>query len=69
MFQGQRVDQDVIVQKGLTAGEVVVTEGQLRLESGTKITTDQGGTGGGRRGGRGGRGQGQGQGAPARGPQ
>jgi multidrug efflux system membrane fusion protein len=69
IVQGQRVDQDLIIEKGLTAGEVVVTEGQLRLESGTKITTDQGGApaGGGRRGGRG-RGQGQGQGG-GRGPQ
>jgi len=66
VVQGQRVDQDLIIEKGLTAGEVVVTEGQLRLESGTKVTTDQGGAaGGGRRGGRGGRGQGQGQGGPA----
>jgi len=66
VVQGQRVDQDLIIEKGLTAGEVVVTEGQLRLESGTKVTTDQGGGGGGgRRGGRGSRGQGQGQGGPA----
>jgi len=28
---GQRVDQDLVIQQGLSAGEVVVTEGQLRL--------------------------------------
>jgi membrane fusion protein, multidrug efflux system len=52
----QRVDQEMVVEKGLKPGETVVTEGQLRLEPGTKVTTD---TGGGARG-RGGRGQGQG---------
>jgi membrane fusion protein, multidrug efflux system len=58
---GQSVAQDVVVQKGLTPGEVVVTEGQLRLEPGSKVTTDT--TGGGRRGGRGaGQGQGEAQG-------
>jgi len=61
---GQRVDQDTVVEKGLTLGETVVTEGQLRLEPGSRVTTDlnaapggRGGRGGGRRGG-----QGQGQG-------
>ncbi len=50
----------MVVQKGLTPGEVVVTEGQLRLEPGAKVTTDL--NGGGRRGGeRGGQGQGQGR--------
>jgi membrane fusion protein, multidrug efflux system len=57
---GQSVAQDVVVQKGLTPGEVVVTEGQLRLEPGSKVTTDT--TGGGRRGGQGkGEAQGKGQ--------
>jgi hypothetical protein len=57
---GQSVAQDMVVQKGLTPGEVVVTEGQLRLEPGSKVTTDL--NGGGRRGGeRGGQGQGQGR--------
>jgi membrane fusion protein, multidrug efflux system len=54
----QRVDQDLVIEKGLKPGEVVVTEGQLRLEQGTRVTTDTGaapGTGGGR--GRGGRGR------------
>jgi membrane fusion protein, multidrug efflux system len=59
---GQRVADDVVVQKGLQVGETVVTEGQLRLEPGSRVTTDLsprgGGGGGGRgRGGRGGRGQ------------
>jgi multidrug efflux system membrane fusion protein len=58
---GQAVAQDVVVQKGLTPGETVVTEGQLRLEPGARVTTDPAG-GGGRRSGRGGaQGSGQGQ--------
>ena len=36
----QRFDQDVVVEKGLRPGEVVVTEGQLRLEPGSRVTTD-----------------------------
>jgi len=51
----QRVDQDQVVEKGLAPGETVVTEGQLRLEAGTRVTTDSGpgagGRGRGRRGG------------------
>jgi hypothetical protein len=47
-----------VVEKGLQSGQTVVTEGQLRLEAGTKIQTGDGRGGGGRRGG--GRGQGQG---------
>jgi multidrug efflux system membrane fusion protein len=67
IVQAQRVDQDIVVDKGLKAGEVVVTEGQLRLEGGTRVTTDQSGAqGGGRRGGRG-RGQAGQGGTPARG--
>ena len=58
---GQRVDQDTVVEKGLQPGEVVVTEGQLRLEPGSRVTTDLNappGAGGGRgRGGRGGGGR------------
>ena len=55
---GQRVEEDTVVQKGLTAGETVVTEGQLRLEPGSRVTTDLSGRGAGAggRGGRGGRG-------------
>jgi membrane fusion protein, multidrug efflux system len=61
----QRVDQDVVVDKGVKPGETVVTEGQLRLEPGSRVTTDLNAAPGGRgRGGRGGRGQGQGRGAP-----
>jgi len=52
------------VLKGLHPGETVVTEGQLRLEPGSRVTTDlagaQGGGGRGGRSGRGGRGQGRG---------
>jgi membrane fusion protein, multidrug efflux system len=68
---GERVDQDIVIQKGVTPGETVVTEGQLRLEPGSKIQTRDpgapgqggpGGQGGGQR--RGGQGQGQGQRGP-----
>jgi multidrug efflux system membrane fusion protein len=62
---GQRVADDIVVEKGLEAGETVVTEGQLRLEPGTRVTTDLsprgGGPGAGGRG-RGGRGGNRGQG-------
>jgi len=61
---GQRVADDIVVQKGLEPGETVVTEGQLRLEPGSRVTTDlspRGGGGGRGRGGRGNRGQGGGQ--------
>jgi membrane fusion protein, multidrug efflux system len=34
---GQRVDEDVVIQKGLSEGEVVVTEGQLRLAPGSRV--------------------------------
>jgi multidrug efflux system membrane fusion protein len=63
---GQRIGDDVVIQKGLQAGQTVVTEGQLRLEAGTKIQTGDGRGGGGRRGGRGQTGQGGqgGQGQP-----
>ena len=56
----QRADQDVVIAKGLRPGETVVTEGQLRLEPGSLVTTDLNAApgGGGRgRGGRGGRGR------------
>ena len=36
---GQRVDQDVVIEKGLQPGDTVVTEGQLRLEPGTRVET------------------------------
>ncbi|HMF95595.1 MAG TPA: efflux RND transporter periplasmic adaptor subunit [Vicinamibacterales bacterium] len=56
---GQRVADDMVVQQGLQAGETVVTEGQLRLEPGSRVTTDLSPRGGGGRG-AGGRGQGGG---------
>ncbi len=34
---GLRVDQDIVVEKGLGPGDVVVTEGQLRLAPGTRV--------------------------------
>jgi membrane fusion protein, multidrug efflux system len=52
----QRLDQELVVEKGLKPGETVVTEGQLRLESGSRVTTETGGGRGGR--GRGSRGSG-----------
>src|SRR5579872_1859403 len=60
---GQTVDQDVVITAGLRPGDQVVTEGQLRLEPGSRITradprTGEAGPGGGR-GGRGGRGGGR----------
>jgi multidrug efflux system membrane fusion protein len=65
---GETVDQDVVIKSGLQAGDVVVTEGQLRLEPGTRITradpkTGEAAPGGGRGGrGAGGRGGGGGRG-------
>jgi multidrug efflux system membrane fusion protein len=61
---GQRIDDDVVIEKGLAKGETVVREGQLRLEAGTVITTGRGGAGRGRggRGGRAGSGAGDGRG-------
>jgi multidrug efflux system membrane fusion protein len=35
---GSAVDQDTVITNGLTPGETVVTEGQLRLEAGTRVT-------------------------------
>jgi membrane fusion protein, multidrug efflux system len=50
----QRIGETVVIGKGLTPGERVVTEGQLRLEQGTRIqSTDSGGRATGARGGRG----------------
>jgi multidrug efflux system membrane fusion protein len=63
---GQRVGDDVVVEKGLQPGQTVVTEGQLRLEAGTKVQVGDGrggpGAGGRGRGGRGRRGNGGGAG-------
>jgi multidrug efflux system membrane fusion protein len=52
---GARVDQDVVVDRGLEVGETVVTEGQLRLAPGSRVAVRDG-RGGGRGEGRGGRG-------------
>jgi multidrug efflux system membrane fusion protein len=62
----QRVNDDVVIGQGLKPGETVVTEGQLRLEPGSRI--QQPGAGGGERGGQrggGGRGGRRGGGAAA----
>jgi multidrug efflux system membrane fusion protein len=49
----QRVNDDVVIGQGLKPGETIVTEGQLRLEPGSRIQ-QPGASGGGERGGRGG---------------
>ena len=56
---GQRVGDDIVIEKGVRPGEVVVTEGQLRLEDGARVqlSDPNGNILGGGRGGRGGRGQ------------
>ena len=66
----QRVGDDVVIQEGVRPGETVVTDGQLRLEQGTRVQVADatglvpaGREGRGGRGGRGGRrGGGAGQG-------
>ena len=62
---GQTVDQDIVIASGIEPGDAVVTQGQLRLEPGTRITRadprtgeaspngGRGGRGGGKNGGRG----------------
>jgi multidrug efflux system membrane fusion protein len=50
---GQRVNEQIVVEKGLKPGETVVTEGQLRLEPGTTVQTGRGGDDSAGRGGRG----------------
>jgi multidrug efflux system membrane fusion protein len=61
---GPRVDQDLVIENGLSDGDTVVTEGQLRLAPGSRVAMrgEGGDGGGGRRGGRGGDGSGGGQG-------
>jgi len=58
---GQRVGEDVVINKGLNPGETIVTEGQLRLEPGSRVQSgggrDSGAPAGRGRGGRGGRGR------------
>jgi multidrug efflux system membrane fusion protein len=62
---GLRVDQDMVIDKGVQAGETVVTEGQLRLAPGSRVQM-VGGFGRGGRGGGDGKGgfQGKGKGRP-----
>jgi len=43
---GARVDQDMVVDKGLQLGETVVTEGQLRLAPGSRVVVRDGRGGG-----------------------
>jgi len=50
---GARVEQDMVVSQGLSLGETVVTEGQLRLAPGSKVSVRDGRGGGGRGEGRG----------------
>lgn len=57
---GERAQSDTVIRKGLQPGETIVTEGQLRLEQGTRIQTREGGPAGAPGGGRG-------QGAPGAG--
>jgi len=52
----QHVNDDAVIDKGLQTGETVVTEGQLRLEAGARVTTDLNAPAGGGGRGRGGRG-------------
>lgn len=49
---GTRVKEEMVVTKGISAGDTIVTEGQLRLEPGSRITTREGGPAGGPGGGR-----------------
>ena len=44
---GARVSQDMVIEKGLEAGETVVKEGQLRLAPGSKVTIGGRGAGSG----------------------
>jgi multidrug efflux pump subunit AcrA (membrane-fusion protein) len=34
---GPRIDQDMVIEDGLKGGETIVTEGQLRLQPGSKV--------------------------------
>ena len=58
---GTRVDQDLVILKGIDPGETVVTEGQLRLQPGSKVQTGEGRRGGGRGTGQGGADTGKGR--------
>jgi multidrug efflux system membrane fusion protein len=45
---GPRIDQDMVIDEGLQGGETVVTEGQLRLQPGSKVQIRDQQTGDGR---------------------
>jgi multidrug efflux system membrane fusion protein len=47
-----RVDQDMVIDKGLEEGETVVTEGQLRLAPGMRVSVRDGREGQGAPGGK-----------------
>ncbi len=73
VITGARVDQQLVIAKGVSAGETVVVDGQLRLAPGMKIQVREPGARGGARG-AGGAGKGGGEapaagGAPAATPQ
>jgi multidrug efflux system membrane fusion protein len=46
VITGARINQELVVEKGLQAGETVVTEGQLRLAPGSRIQVRDGRPGG-----------------------
>jgi multidrug efflux system membrane fusion protein len=46
---GLRVDQDLVIERGLEPGETIVTEGQLRLAPGTSVQIRDGRPGDGRK--------------------
>jgi multidrug efflux system membrane fusion protein len=58
---GIRVDQDLVIDKGLAAGETVVTEGQLRLAPGSRVQIGPNRPGGGEGGSKDGKGKGKGK--------
>ena len=45
---GPRIDQDMVIEEGLESGDTVVTEGQLRLQPGSKVQIKDQQTGDGR---------------------
>ncbi len=63
VITGPRVDQDMVIEKGVTEGETVVTEGELRLAPGSRVTIRSSGddTGPEPGGGRGRQGKGRGK--------
>jgi membrane fusion protein, multidrug efflux system len=46
IVSGDAAGEDVVVQKGLQPGDRVVTQGQLRLEPGSRVQTGEGRGGG-----------------------